>query len=279
MGGTVYTAGASYTVTGDVTLTARWAFSNASDITAYLSGSAANPIPLPAGLNLADSANGWNALFGVISSATPSGQYVALDLSISTISGTEFNPALSAATGKDKIVSLVLPDTALSIANGSSSNATFKDFTSLKRVSGDGLTGVGQYAFYYCTSLAEVSLPAAASIGEYAFQYCTSLAEVSLPAAASIGHMAFYSCTSLTEVSLPAVTTLGNYVFDSTGVTTLTITMGSTPPTVGAVSFYNVTVTKNVTVKVPSTALSLYDTTWQDDFKIGSSINLSIEPL
>jgi hypothetical protein len=303
MGGTVYTAGASYTVTGDVTLTARWAFSSVSDIPAYLSGmsggmSAADPLPLPAGLNLADGANGWDALLGAI----PSGKYVALDLSISAMGAPSFNPALSPSSGKDKIVSLVLPDTPFSIADGADVyTPTFNGFTNLKRVSGDGVTGVGQYAFsyyipleevrfpaaasidqyafYHCSSLPEVSLPMATSIGNFAFQYCTALTEVSLPKVTSLGIYAFRDCTSLAMVNLSSVTTFGTAVFDSTGGTPLTITMGSTAPTMGTGTFDG-TSGKSVTVKVPSTAYSLYDTTWQTAFKGGNtSVNLIMEAL
>ncbi|MDR1251185.1 MAG: leucine-rich repeat domain-containing protein [Treponema sp.] len=234
--GTAYPAGASYTVTGDVTLTARWAFSSVSGITAYLDGmtggmSAADPLPLPAGIAFVDTA--WDALLGEI---LLSGKYVAMDLSISTISGVpaEFNPASSSSPAKSQIVSLVLPDTPFSIADGSSSNPTFNGFGSLKKVSGAGVTGIGQYAFS-STSIAEVSFPAAVDIGERAFNSCDSLAEVSLPAvttlgdyvfngctalvtvyfpaAVSIGTQAFHLCDSLAEVSLPKVTSIGDYAF------------------------------------------------------------------
>jgi hypothetical protein len=43
--------------------------------------------------------------------------------------------------------------------------------------------------------------------------------------------------------------------------------MGATPPTVGVYMFVNVNESKTVTVLVPSSAVSSYNTTWQDAFK------------
>jgi hypothetical protein len=51
-------------------------------------------------------------------------------------------------------------------------------------------------------------------------------------------------------VSLPAVTSIGDAAFDSVGGQALTITLGSTPPTIGKYLFQYATV-KSVTVKVP----------------------------
>ncbi|MDR1251316.1 MAG: hypothetical protein LBK62_04025 [Treponema sp.] len=239
MGGTVYAEGASYTVTSDVTFTARWAFKDVSGIQAYLTGmsggSETNPILLPVGIASVNTV--WDALLNAIAAAIPD-KYVALDLSASTLSGggTVFDP-YSSSLGNPRIVSMVLPDIALSIPNGASMNPRmFDGFTNLKRVDGAGITRVGQYAFSYCISLEEVNFPAAASIGPGAF---------------------------------------GN----TGGTTALTITLGSTPPTLdmGIDMFINVTDPKSVTVKVPSAALSSYNTTWQNNFKNGSSIILIIQ--
>jgi hypothetical protein len=239
-----------YTVNDSVTLTARWELTTISEVEAYLGraagGGAANPVPLP--VNLALGGGGWDALLYALYTA---GKYVALNLSGSTITGMngtagEFD-ARAPNTGEKYIVSLVLPSTATSIkAEINYSIAPFRNFTALTSVSGNGVTVVGESAFFGCTSLAELSLPAAASIGASAF-YGTSLTELSLPAAASIDSNAFYYCMSLVEVSLPAVASIGYDVFRGcTSLTELslpaTLTTIRNNPFIGCINLTTITV-------------------------------------
>jgi hypothetical protein len=193
---------------------------------------AADPVPLPVSLDLS---TGWIPLLTAIQSA---GKYVALDLSACTMGGgTEFDPDSSVSTGKNRIVSLILPNTAVSIkADTTYSNPTFDHFSALKRVEGKYVETIGENAFGDCTDLSSVnfpaaqtigeqafdgctglgpvSLPAAQTIGRYAFNRCTGLGPVSLPLAQTIGARAFYHCTSLISVSLPAAQTIGDQAFD-----------------------------------------------------------------
>ena len=80
----------------------------------------------------------------------------------------------------------------------------------------EGVTSIGNYAFYYCTSLTSVNVTeGVTSIGNYAFYYCTSLTSISLPdSLTSIGSYAFYNCTSLTSINIPKnITSLGSRAF------------------------------------------------------------------
>ena len=87
----------------------------------------------------------------------------------------------------------------------------------------DGVTSIGDSAFFDCTSLTSVTIPdSVTSIGEYAFYNCTSLTSVTIPdSVTSIGDGAFSYCESLTSVTIPdSVTSIGWHAFD--GCTSLT---------------------------------------------------------
>ena len=66
----------------------------------------------------------------------------------------------------------------------------------------NGVTSIGQYAFYDCTSLTSVTIGnSVTSIGQTAFRGCTSLTSVTIGnSITEIGGSAFNGCTSLKEV-------------------------------------------------------------------------------
>ena len=153
--------------------------------------------------NMAEPGSAWNELLAAIEKPA---KYVALDLSLCTLNGSVFDPVSNCFTGKDKIVSIILPDAATAIADGDLFNPTFSGFTSLLSFNGKGLSSIGDLAFRNCCSLMQSSLPKGLiSIGALAFYGCTKLALSSLPEKlGSIGHYAFFNCTSLVLDSLPS---------------------------------------------------------------------------
>jgi hypothetical protein len=207
-----------------------------------------NPLPMEKTININ---TGWAALLNEIRSA---GQYVALDLSDCTMDGIspEFDPG-TADTGERFIVSLVLPDTAVSVKGGSVSSPTFQYFTNLKSFSAANIRSIGDWAFSCVsvpnTTLEKVSLPATlTTISVVAFSGCSNLNTIEVdfanpvykgqggmllnkagdtlimyPGARGtveldsaikvIGESAFSICIDLETVSLPEVTSIGTSAF------------------------------------------------------------------
>ena len=96
--------------------------------------------------------------------------------------------------------------------------SAFDSCTSLTSITiPDGVTSIGDYAFWF-TSLESVIIGnGVASIGQWAFSYCTSLTSIALPdSITSIGDLAFQECCSLTSITIPiSITSIGNSAFGS----------------------------------------------------------------
>ena len=76
-----------------------------------------------------------------------------------------------------------------------------------------GLTSIGNYAFYYCSSLTSITIPnSVTSIGSWAFEGCSSLTSITIPnSVTSIDDYAFHYCPSLTSIVVES----GNTTYDS----------------------------------------------------------------
>lgn len=80
----------------------------------------------------------------------------------------------------------------------------------------EGVTSIGEKAFYECSSLETIILPAGlVSIGKRALGLCTSLKSIELPEGLrEIGDDSFLRCESLERISIPdSVVTIGNQTF------------------------------------------------------------------
>ena len=91
----------------------------------------------------------------------------------------------------------------------------------------DGVTSIGDFAFYDCSDLTSVTIPnSVTSIGEHAFDGCSGLTSVTIPnSVTSIGNGAFSGCSGLTSITIPnSVTNIGKSAFlGCTGLTSITI--------------------------------------------------------
>jgi hypothetical protein len=269
-------------------------------------GSEAEPVSLVVAINLSEGGDptNWAALVTAIDNAD---KFVDLDLSGCALNGTEFDPAkdtTSLNTGKAKIVSLVLPDTATSVKQAKTySNGSFHEFSRIKSISGSGITAIDQYVFSGhqtlttlnlpnvtsisgtsavrgSTALTTVNLPKLASMGSFTFQDCTALTEVDLPQLTEVATTAFQGCAELARVNIPGVTSIKVQGFAKAfkANAAVTIVMGKTAPALAGNIFYSVDSTVTVTVQVPANATG-YNEAWKSDFLKGGGItsgNLSI---
>ena len=149
-------------------------------------------------------------------------------------------------------------------------------------VIGEGVTGIGNYAFRNCSSLTSVTIPnsvisiktaafegcssltsieipnSVTSIGNYAFSGCTGLTGITIPnSVTSIGGDAFSGCTGLTGITIPnSVTSIGNYAFS--GCSSLTgITIPNSITSIGGSAFRNCSSLTSVTI--PNSVISMGD--------------------
>lgn len=97
---------------------------------------------------------------------------------------------------------------------------------------GDGITALGDYAFYYCSTATSVSLPTSLNaLGKACFLRCSELKIINIPeGVAAIPDSCFYECSSLESIDLPdSVRTFGDYAFsNSSQLKSITIPEGVT---------------------------------------------------
>jgi hypothetical protein len=200
--------------------------------------------------------------FEILDKIAKDGKFVSLDLSKCTFdyekgntSGglikanpgdpVTFDPFPASSSGKNFIVSIILPsvtqkinsaleDDAILNDDESVKNAkkfsAFRSFTNLRSVKAENVTMIGNFAFADCTALNEVVFPKVGhtaeadelkgdidydiDIGKYAFIGCKSLKEVKFNSAAVIGGYAFKDCTSLSKIDFPIVWRIEENAFE-----------------------------------------------------------------
>ncbi len=128
---------------------------------------------------------------------------------------------------KEKFTRIVVENGVTSIGN-----MAFYGHTEVTQVSlPDTLAYIGDYAFEDLTKLAEIRIPDSVThIGACAFMFCDNLKEITLPSSVrSVGTRAFLHCSNLEHIYLPAsVHDIGFEVFDScVRLKSITVEQGS----------------------------------------------------
>ena len=103
----------------------------------------------------------------------------------------------------------------------------------------DGVTSIGDYAFYCCPELTTVIIPdSVTSIGHYAFSHCSNLMSVVFSdSLMSIGHSAFSRCSNLMSVVFPdSLTSIGHYAFLRCS-NLMSVTLGKAVTSIGVEAF------------------------------------------
>ncbi|MDE7165289.1 MAG: leucine-rich repeat protein [Clostridiales bacterium] len=236
---------ADYTVTRDITLTARWGLSDAVKIalapytyreqygritvTGVKDKEAVTSLAVPSVVSYIDD----NAFKDCVNLES-----VVIDDSVSTIGERAFS-------GCAKLKTVTLPKGLKEIED-----YTFDGCTALEGIDiPDTLTNLGVGAFRDCSSLTEVELPAGVTelqgrtfqgctllkevklganvteFGAHTFRDCAALKEFEIPSGVEmLGDYLFAGCTSLKSITIPATCTqICSYVFQNSGLETVVI--------------------------------------------------------
>ena len=124
--------------------------------------------------------------------------------------------------------------------NNNPSPANQKKGSVKKVVIKDGVTSIGNFAFYNCTSLTSITIPdSVTSIELAAFNNCNNLTSITIPdSVTSIGDSAFELCNKLSSITLSNnITSIGNWAFHGCSLTSITIPDSVT--SIGAMAFYS----------------------------------------
>ena len=140
------------------------------------------------------------------------------DLTIAGIGGGKGKPFicddtfnggnLKAVYNNAETLAVSLPDSVTEVkenafSNGTSDINTDTDIKNLTKVTMNGVTKIGNYAFCNNASIETISLNSVETIGNYAFNGCSSINNISLNSVETIGNYAFNGCSKIKNLIIP----------------------------------------------------------------------------
>ncbi|MDO5773214.1 MAG: leucine-rich repeat protein [Spirochaetales bacterium] len=144
-----------------------------------------------------------------------------------------------------RLTSVAIPNSVTSIGENAFSTSGLASV-----IIPNSVTSIGKYAFSHCTSLTSVTISESiTSIGESVFEYCPLLTSVTIPdSVTSIGDSAFSLCGSLTSVTIPnSVTSIGDSAFSLCESLT-SVNIPDSVTSIGMSAFYGCSKLTSVTV-------------------------------
>ena len=122
----------------------------------------------------------------------------------------------------------------------------------------EGVTHIGDYAFYNCSEMTRVTIPSSVtSIGFWSFAFCGKLTGIALPPSVNtIASYAFRGCSNLTDFTIPSgVTNIESRVFwGCSGLKSVTIPSGVT--SIWGSAFQDCSALTSVTIPSGVTSIS-----------------------
>lgn len=233
-----------YVVTRDVTLTAKWGFTDEikTALAPFIYSERYGAITIT---GVVDKEITSLAVPSVVSYIADNAFMGCVSLETAEIDDSVLSIGEFAFSGCEKLKNVTLPTGLKEIKE-----YTFRGCTSLEEIDiPDTLTSLGACAFWDCASLAAIKLPAGVTkipgstfrgctsleeiklganvteLGAYAFQDCASLKEFEIPSGLkTIAGSLFKGCSSLQSITVPAeCTEINSYAFANSGLVTAII--------------------------------------------------------